>query len=549
MLRRLLPPLVLSLVAAAIPSGAAAAWLSTLTQAVKPETVSSGPLFLVTGHGWGHGVGMSQYGALGFAQHGWSYQKILAHFYPGTTLGAAPVAKVRVLLRAGASSVRITSDVPYKAKDADGQSYDVAAGTQTLGPKLKLKLANADKPKALAPSVTFQAGGQPLELDGRHYRGSLQLDVVGGKVRVINVVGLEPYLYGVVPSEMPFSWHAEALKAQAVAARSYGLAVRKTDSAFDLYADTRSQVYLGVDHEKAPTNEAVDATAGQVVLYDGAVATTYFFSTSGGRTASPADAWGVNGKTVPYLVSVPDPYDTISPYHSWGPVAYGGTKLARALHVPGAATDVETTLNGSGRVASLTVVTPRGHYAVAGPDVRKLLGLRSTWFSIGVLSLNAPSAPVVFGSTVQLDGIARGVGKVDLQQRVARTPWQTVRQATPKNGAVSIVTKPTVTTQYRLALKAAAAGPVRVAVAPRVRIGAPDPTTVRGTVRPRFAGVTVQIQRLDGTNWMRVSRTEVAADGRFEAHVQLVAGLYRARVAPGHGFVPGTSPPLKVVTG
>ena len=549
MLRRLLPPLVVSLVAAAIPSGAAAAWLSTLTQAVKPETVTSGPLFLVTGHGWGHGVGMSQYGALGYAQHGWSYQKILGHFYPGTTLGAAPVAKVRVLLRAGTSSVRIGSAVPYKAKDSDGQSHDVAAGVQTLGPKLKLKLADADKPKVLAPSLTLQPGGQPLELDGRHYRGSLQLDVVGGKVRVINLVGLEPYLYGVVPSEMPFSWHPEALKAQAVAARSYGLAVRKTGSAFDLYDDTRSQVYLGVDHEKPSTNAAVDATAGQVVLYDGAVATTYFFSTSGGRTASPADAWGANGKTVPYLVSVPDPYDTISPYHSWGPVAYGGAKLARALHVAGAATDVETTLNGSGRVAALTVVTPRGRYAVAGPDVRKLLGLRSTWFSIGVLSLKAPSGAVVFGSTVQLEGTARGVGKVDLQQRVARTPWQTVRQATPKNGAVSIVTKPTMTTQYRLALKAAAAGPVRVAVAPRVRIAAPDPVTVRGTVRPRFAAVTVQIQRLDGTNWTRVARTELAPDGRFEAHVQLAAGLYRARVAPGHGFVPGTSPPLKVVTG
>jgi hypothetical protein len=72
---------------------------------------------------------------------------------------------------------------------------------------------------------------------------------------------------------------------------------------------------------------------------------------------------------------------------------------------------------------------------------------------------------------------------------------------------------------------------------------------VRGTVRPAFAGVSVQIQRLDGTTWARVARTELAAGGRFEAHVQLAAGLYRARVAPRHGFVPGTSPPLKVVTG
>ena len=103
---------------------------------------------------------------------------------------------------------------------------------------------------------------------------------------------------------MPYIWHPEALKAQAVAARSYALATRKTGGAFDLYPDTRSQVYLGIDHEKPSTNAAVDATAGQVVLYEGQVAKTFFFSTSGGRTASAEDVWGA---AVPYLVSVRRP--------------------------------------------------------------------------------------------------------------------------------------------------------------------------------------------------------------------------------------------------
>ena len=112
-----------------------------------------------------------------------------------------------------------------------------------------------------------------------------------GKLRAINMVGLEQYLYGVVPSEMPYTWAPEALKAQAIAARSYALATRRT-GAFDLYPDTRSQVYLGIEHEKPSTNAAVNATAGQVVLYDGQVAKTYFFSSSGGRTASAEDVWG-----------------------------------------------------------------------------------------------------------------------------------------------------------------------------------------------------------------------------------------------------------------
>ena len=106
-------------------------------------------------------------------------------------------------------------------------------------------------------------------------------------MRIVNHVGLEAYLFGVVPGEMPFYWLPEALKVQAVAARSYALAVRKTGSDFDLYPDVRSQVYSGISGERAATTAAVQATAGQVVLYRGRIATTYFFSTSGaGRQRS-----------------------------------------------------------------------------------------------------------------------------------------------------------------------------------------------------------------------------------------------------------------------
>src|SRR5512133_1454695 len=286
--------------------------------------------FVVTGHGWGHGVGFSQYGAYGYAQKGVGYAKIILHYFPGTELGAAPVSRVRVLLTRGAATLKIGSTQDFRVRDGAGTVHDVVAGTYTVTPALKLKVDGQDKPTALPGPLLFQPGGAALALKHR-YRGSIQVDVTGGKLRAINMVGLEQYLYGVVPSEMPFNWLPEALKAQAVAARSYALATRRT-GAFDLYPDTRSQVYLGIEHEKPSTNAAVDATAGKVVLYNGQVAKTYFFSTSGGRTASSQDVWGT---AVPYLVSVPDPYDTISPYHTWGPFAFTGAKLGKVLHVPG----------------------------------------------------------------------------------------------------------------------------------------------------------------------------------------------------------------------
>src|SRR5438045_867830 len=280
---------------------------------VNAKAAAGAATFVVTGHGWGHGVGMSQYGAYGYAQKGIGYAKIVLHYFPGTELGAAPLSKVRVLLTSGVATLPVGSAGDFRVRDATGAVHDVTAGSYTLTPALKLKVDGEATARALAGPLLFQPGSSPLQL--KHlYRGSIQVDVVDGKLRAINMVGLEQYLYGVVPSEMPFTWHPEALKAQAVVARSYALATRKS-GAFDLYPDTRSQVYLGVEHEKPSTNAAVDATAGKVLLYQGEVAKTFFFSTSGGRTASAEAVWG---QPVPYLLSVPDPSHATSPYEHWG---------------------------------------------------------------------------------------------------------------------------------------------------------------------------------------------------------------------------------------
>src|SRR5262249_29383027 len=148
------------------------------------------------------------------------------------------------------------------------------------------------------------------------YPGRLTVSNDKKVVQVVDRLALETYLKGVVPAEMPSSWPSESLKAQAIAARSYALANLTKGRAFDLYGDTRDQGYGGTKVANAATDAAVDATKGEVVLYNGKVADTLFFSTSGGRTASAAESLGI---AVPYLVPVADPYDTASPYHDWGP--------------------------------------------------------------------------------------------------------------------------------------------------------------------------------------------------------------------------------------
>jgi stage II sporulation protein D len=510
---------------------------------VTAKAAAGAATFIVTGHGWGHGVGMSQYGAYGYAQKGVAYDKIVLHYFAGTELGDAPVSRVRVLLTTGVGTLPIGSTADFRVKDATGAVHEVTAGKYTLAPTLKLKVDGSATARALPGPLLFQPGTAPLQL--KHlYRGSVQVDVVSGKLRAINFVGLEQYLYGVVPSEMPFTWAPEALKAQAVVARSYALATRRS-GAFDLYPDTRSQVYLGIEHEKPSTTAAVDATAGQVVLYQGQVAKTFFFSTSGGRTASAEDVWG---EPVPYLVSVPDPYDTISPHHTWGPVAFTGATLAKRLKLKGRVIDAQSELNSSGRVKTLTVVGSKGTVEIPGASVRQRLGVRSTWFTVGVLSLSAPTTTVVYGSRAQLTGVARGLSDAVLQQ-LDGTTWKSVGTVKPaQDGTVTFTVKPPVTTRYRLATGKVSAPSVRVPVAPLVRFYAPrTPDQLSGYVRPlSLAGVRVLIQRQQGPGWVTAAEATVGSDGGFLAKLQLTDGVYRARVGSGHGYVAGTTPLLQV---
>jgi stage II sporulation protein D len=420
----------------------------------SPAQAGAGTLFVIDGRGWGHGVGMSQYGARGYAEAGWGYERILEHFYVGTEVHTVPARPVRVLLAERVPAVQIGSTKPFKVVDARGKVRKLKPGVQNLV---------ALKPTKLRMPLRYAPGAAPLQLDGSSYRGELLVHRQAGKLTVVNRLPLDRYLRGVVPWEMPDDWHREALRAQAVVARSYALATLKPGTLFDLYADTRSQVYGGIRAEAASTNRAIGSTAGRVVFWNGRIATTFYHSTSGGRTVSNEEAWP-GATPVPYLVSVPDPYDGLSKLHRWGPFRWTPARLGRTLGV-GVVRDLVVTRGSSGRAVEVTVKGPRGARTMLAQDVRRALGLRSTWFAVRVLSLEQPQGRslAASGQPVVLKGFVRGLGKVRLEQQVNGGTWRTIRRVRVRpDGRFTVKVAPKRATSYRLATPLGAGGAVTV---------------------------------------------------------------------------------------
>jgi stage II sporulation protein D len=527
---------------AASPNRAASTSTSTTTgtAATTATTVTStSPSVLaISGHGWGHGLGMSQFGAYGYALHGWTFDRILAHYYPGTTLGPAKVRTVRVLV-ASAKKTTLSSTVAWSVTDARGAKTPLDPGSLALGPGLK-----TDPLGTLTAPFTFSST-QPLSVDGRAYRGRLTVTSDGKVVSVVDVVGLEAYLKGVVPSEMPSRWPPEALKAQAVAARSYALANLAKGRPFDLYGDTRSQAYGGVAAESPTSSSAVDATRGQVVLYAGKVADTLFFSTSGGRTASALESTGID---VPYLVPVDDPYDVLSPYHDWGPVLFDARTVAKQLKLAGPLVDIRAVNGPSGRVRSLTFVSDgESDVTVTGNQARGALDLRSTWFTPALLQLAPTARTMTYGGAVSLTGLLRGTSGVTLEAKPVGLGWAASGAVAPAaDGTFATLVKPQVSTWYRLVFGTARAGLAKISVAARVT-AALGASGVTGTVRPVVAGAPVQLQaRQPDGSWLTLSSTVTDSTSAWSFGGALDAGTYRVRVAPGRGLVAGLSSQLVV---
>ena len=413
-----------------------------------PAPALSAPTYVLTGGGYGHGVGLNQYGALAQAKADRGYRDILAFYYPGTELTKAPLAKVRVLLADRRQAARLSSIVPYSVRDGSGLVTELPPGEITVKPDLRVVVDG--KPTLLPGPLAFLPGkGALLQFDGREYRGEIRLSVVSGALQVIDFLGLDAYLLGVVPGEVPKEWPTAALQAQAVAARSYALASIVKRKPFDLYSDTRSQVYYGVAAEAPTTSAAVKATRGQILSFSGKVATAFYYSSSGGRTASSKDVFGVD---TPYLQARDDPWDTLSPYHRWVPRAFTAATLGQAFRLSGPVADVNVTGTESGRPLSVTLIKGTGvSVLLRSADVRATLGLRSTAFRLGVLRVARPAPSPNPGMPVRVSGVARDVSAPLLERLGANGAWLPAVNLKPgPDGRFVATVRPRLTTTYRL---------------------------------------------------------------------------------------------------
>jgi stage II sporulation protein D len=356
----------------------------------------------VNGHGFGHGHGMSQYGARGAAIAGQNYQQILAFYYPTTAL--APVGgKVRVLITAdNDNNLKVAPAAGLRVRDlGNGRNYKLkkkarAWRLKSVGGQTRVyyktghwHLYKTGGRKALAGSGEFRSSSDQLTLKlptgSRVYRGKLRFTGTD----TVNVVRLDRYVSGVVASEMPSTWPAAALQAQAVAARTYAARERAdhVTGYYDLCDTAACQVYGGVVAETAATNAAVAGTAGLALVYGGQYAFAQFASSNGGYSSAGGQ---------PYLTAHDDPFDrAVSPYLHWK-VTVDTAKLQAAYPQIGTLTQVQivqrentaTTAEWGGWVQKVRLSGTGGTVLsldISGDDFRRVYGLRSAYFTFDLV--------------------------------------------------------------------------------------------------------------------------------------------------------------------
>jgi stage II sporulation protein D len=265
---------------------------------------------------------------------------------------------------------------------------------------------------------------EPIDVQGlmvlkqRRYRGTLLLRPEGDGLLAINRLPLESYLTGVVGSEMPSTWPLAALKAQAVASRTYALQQLRPNAPFDLKATVASQVYKGIEAESAPVRQAVASTRTQVLMHGQQLINAVFHSSSGGSTENSGDLWS---RQLPYLVSVPD-FDATSPVSQWEQ-AFSSDALRQAfVEIGGAIAIQPLQASRTGRIRRAKVIGPGGELVLTGSELRQRLGLRSTLVQFhfepaGRLETqDAPAGPSLFSSPLVRGAEERATAPTDNSQ-------------------------------------------------------------------------------------------------------------------------------------
>ncbi len=294
----------------------------------------------------------------------------------------------RLRLRAGDRGLIVAMPGSSLRPSSSGLSSSGLSGeaiNQPLGKPAPQNALMGELPEIWVDST--EPGGL-VSLGTARYRGRLRVVAAGERLQAINHIALESYLPSVVGSEMPAQWPLAALRAQAVAARTYAMAQRRPRQLFDLKANVSSQMYKGVEAETVSTRQAVAQTNGQVLFYQGRLIDAVFHSSSGGNTENSGEIWN---RQLPYLTSVPA-FDQISPLHSWSQF-FTPQQLQRAFAEIGGVTAIEPLVTStSGRIRQARVIGPDGQLLLSGAELRRRLGLRSTLVRFQLVASERPQA-------------------------------------------------------------------------------------------------------------------------------------------------------------
>jgi stage II sporulation protein D len=288
--------------------------------------------------------------------------------------------ELRVAIQKNVSNVKVGSSTAAVVKDGTGRKIGELRAMSALAARANGNNIALDR--LGATEITIEPSNNGLVwINDRWYRGTTRLINQGNSLTAINKVDLEQYLYSVVGAEAISTWPIEALKAQAVAARSYALYKRKTEhnNLYDVDTTIGTQVYQGLNTEYTTTHQAVNSTLGQVMTYNGQVILAAFHSSSGGHTENVEDVWT---QPLPYLRAVVD-YDQKAPVFEWNkvfPVSQISTLVGGVGQIK---TLIPEDTTPHGRIVSMKVVGDRGTATVSGNQLRKALDLRSTLFRIG----------------------------------------------------------------------------------------------------------------------------------------------------------------------
>ena len=291
----------------------------------------------------------------------------------------AQAVELRVAIKKNVAQLKVGSSTSAVVRNSAGQKIGELTPMAALNAQPQGKGINLEQLGSGEIIVEPTDNGY-VWIGDRWYRGRTRLVRQGNGITAINYVDIEQYLYSVVGAEAVASWPIEALKAQAVAARSYALYKRSTgrNSLYDLDTTVGTQVYKGLDSEYLTTHEAVNGTSGQIMTYGGKVILAAFHSSSGGHTENVEDIWT---SPLPYLRGVVD-YDHQSPVFQWTKIFSPEEISTRLGKVGRIKTMIPEKTTPHGRVVTMKVISDRGTTTVTGKKLRKVLDLRSTLFRV-----------------------------------------------------------------------------------------------------------------------------------------------------------------------